>query len=328
MRPTSVSQVVEAAFRMVVGLAAAYLLMKFTNSVALAAAGAIVGVTVSSLVSTLYLHSIFQNSYYQLPMTDDRAESFSRISWELVKIALPITIGAAGLQYLSLKESQLYMEQLLPLVETNQYAPELTDLLKEDILASNPLITAQDLPYRVAASIKGVYNFAQTIFNMPCAFIVPIAISVIPAITSQITLGNHAAVRETEESAARITGLISLPCSVGLFVLAKPVMALLGGYTGEKLELAAGLLAALGICIFLYAIIQYTTALLQAHGYAHVPVINMLSCGMVKLGVVYILVGNPNLGILGAPIGAILSYVAIATLNLLLIRKRHNRDAD
>ena len=186
---------------------------------------------------------------------------------------------------------------------------------------SNPLITAQDLPYRVAASIKGVYNFAQTIFNMPCAFIVPIAISVIPAITSQITLGNHAAVRETEESAARITGLISLPCSVGLFVLAKPVMALLGGYTGEKLELAAGLLAALGICIFMYAIIQYTTALLQAHGYAHVPVINMLSCGMVKLGVVYILVGNPNLGILGAPIGAILSYVAIATLNLLLIRK-------
>ena len=321
MRPTSVSQVVEAAFRMVVGLAAAYLLMKFTNSFAMAAAGAILGVTASCVISSLYLHRQFRQDYRQMPETEDVPSGFRATVKELLSIAIPITIGAAGLQLISLAESGLYMNRLVHLVETDRYAPTLTALLKEDILAANPLVTAQDLPYRVAASIKGVYNFAQTIFNMPCAFIVPIAISVIPAITSQITLGNHAAVRETEESAARITGLISLPCSVGLLVLAKPVMALLGGYTGEKLDLAASLMAALGICIFLYAIIQYTTALLQAHGYAHVPVINMLSCGMVKLGVVYILVGNPNLGILGAPIGAILSYVAIATLNLLLIRK-------
>ena len=45
----------------------------------------------------------------------------------------------------------------------------------------------------------------------------------------------------------------------------------------------------------------------------------MLSAGVAKLAVVYILVGNPNLGILGAPIGSVLGYTAIAALNLIAI---------
>ena len=113
----------------------------------------------------------------------------------------------------------------------------------------------------------------QTIFNMPCAFILPITVSVIPAISSKLTLKQDEDVRQTEESAARITGLLSLPCSIGLLLLAKPVMSLLAGNTGNELVLAGQLMAILGVSIFFYAIIQYTNALLQSHGYAHVPVI-------------------------------------------------------
>ena len=163
---------------------------------------------------------------------------------------------------------------------------------------------------------------AQTIFNMPCAFIVPITVSVIPAITSALTLKQDKQVRATEESAARVTGLMSLPCAVGLFLLGLPVMALLGGYEDQILLENGGMfMAVLGLSIFPYAIIQYTNALLQAHGHAHVPVINMLVCGVAKLAVVYILVGNPNIGLMGAPIGALVCYFCIAILNLLAIRK-------
>ena len=210
----------------------------------------------------------------------------------MLAIAVPITIGSAGLQLLTVLEQNLYMGQLL---------------------------TANGLSQDAADTMKGIYSMSMTIFNMPCAFIVPISISVIPAITSQLTLKNNAAVKETEESAARITGLISLPCSVGLCILARPVMSLLGDYSGEKLDLAASLMAVLGACVFLYAIIQYTNSLMQAHGFAHIPVINMLVAGVAKLAVVYILVGNPNLGILGAPIGAVLCYTAIAVMNLIAI---------
>lgn len=319
MRPTSNSQVIEAAFKLIVGLAAAYFVMKFTQSLSLAAGGAILGVTVSCLISVFYLGGKIRHEYQSMPTSREKVVSYKETARTLLSIAVPITIGAAGLHLLTLAETGLYMKRILNLVEADRYLPSLTAIIKEEVLASDPLVLAADLPYRISASYKGIYNFAQTIFNMPCAFIVPIAISVIPAITSHLTLGNNRGVRETEESAARITGLISLPCSVGLCILARPVMALLGGYSGEKLDLAAGLMGVLGICIFLYAIIQYTNSLLQAHGFAHIPVVNMLLAGVVRLAVVYILVGNPNIGILGVPLGALLCYSAIAAMNLVAI---------
>lgn len=294
MRPTSVSQVLEAAFKLIVGLAAAFALMHYTKSVPLAAAGAIIGVTVSCFVSVVYLYGKYRPAYKELPRTQDTPLSYAVTAKSLLAIAVPITIGSAGLQLLTVLEQNLYMGQLL---------------------------TAGGHSQDAADTMKGIYSMTMTIFNMPCAFIVPITVSVIPAITSHLTLGNNRGVRETEESAARITGLISLPCSVGLCLLARPVMALLGDYSGEKLDLAAKLMAVLGACIFLYAIIQYTNALMQAHGYAHIPVVNMLTAGAVKLAVVYILVGNPNIGILGAPMGAVLCYGAIAVMNLIAIRK-------
>ena len=80
-------------------------------------------------------------------------------------------------------------------------------------------------------------------------------------------------------------------------------------------------MAMLGISIFLYAIIQYTNVVLQSHNYAHVPVVNMLISGVLKLAVVFVLVGNPALGILGAPIGTLLCYAAIAVMNLIAIAR-------
>ena len=295
MLPTSVSQMLEAVVKLLVGLVAAWLIMRYTNNVGLAAAGAILGVTASCLVSAVFMRGKFAPAYRELPHTTDEAESYGKVAKALLAIAVPITIGSAGLQLLTLLETKLYMSQLL---------------------------TAVGLSQDTADTMKGIYDMTQTIFNMPCAFIIPITISVIPAVTEQLTLGNHKQVKETEESAARITGLLSLPCTVGLCLVAGPVMALLGDYSGDKLALASQLMLLLGISIFPYAVIQYTNALLQSHGYAHIPVINMLLCGAVRLGVVYLLVGNPEIGIMGAPIGGLLCYCAIAVLNLLAIRRR------
>ena len=307
MRPTSNSQMMEAVFKLLVGLSAAFVIMYFTKSVALAAAGAILGVSVSCLVSVFYLRRQFALSYGELPQTKEEVRSFGSTAKGLLAIAVPITIGAAGLQLLTVVESGLYMDRLVYLIGGNQYM--------------NHMVTGDVDAQKAAIILKGIYNMAQTIFNMPCAFIIPITVSVIPAITENLTLKKDQAVRATEESAARVTGLLSLPCTVGLFVLGQPVMSLLGGYTGTELVLGGQLLGLLGISIFLYAIIQYTNALLQSHGYAHVPVINMLLCGIAKLAVVYLLVGNPAVGILGAPIGAILGYGCIALLNLIAIAK-------
>jgi stage V sporulation protein B len=150
---------------------------------------------------------------------------------------------------------------------------------------------------------------------------VPITTSVLPAITAMLSTGNKAGAKATEESAARITGLLSMPCAVGLSVMAGPVISLLGGYTGDEARLAGTILSIMGVSIFFYGVIQYTNVVLQSHGYAHIPVINTLLCGGVKLAVVYVLVGNPSIGIVGAPIGMLLCYATISVMNLIAIRK-------
>ena len=321
MRPTSRSQMLEAFVKLIVGLALAYCLMRFTAKVHLAAAGAILGVTVSCAVSAAYLVTKLQKAYKTLPESGDTPESFGATAKELLKVAVPITIGSAGLQLLTVVETGLYMDRIVDLLNTNRYTGAIIDLLREQVNAATPGLTAQQVSTQVAANLKGIYNFAQTIFNMPCAFIIPIGTSVLPAITEYLTLKKDQQVRATEESAARITGLISMPCAVGLVVLAEPVMALLGGYTGLKLTLAGQLMGLLGMCIYAYTLIQYTNVVLQSHGYAHVPVVNMLLSGVVKLVVVYFLAGNPAVGIVGVPIGTLLCYVSIALLNLASIRR-------
>ena len=308
MTPTSVTQVIEALGKLVVGLALAFLLIRTTQNVALAAGGAIIGVTMGSALALVYMLAKFRRSYKGLPVTPEAPGSTRETVRELLAIAIPITIGSAGLQLLTVIESGLYMDRLVYLIESGQYMSHMV----------GGTVTAQ----KAAAILKGLFNMTQTIFNMPCAFIIPITVSVLPAVTSFLTMGDDKGVRETEESAARITGLLSLPCAVGLTVLARPIMALLGGYEGEQLELSAQFMAIQGITVFLYAIIQYTNALLQSHGYVNVPVVNMLSSGVVRLVLVYVMVGNPNIGLMGAPIGAFIGYLLIAVLNLVAIQRK------
>lgn len=288
MLPTSVSQVLEAVCKLIVGIVAALVILKLTNSIPLAAGGAILGVTASCAVSSVYLYSRHRKTYAELPQTDDRAKSFSVTAKKLLLIAVPITIGSAGLSLLTMLETKIYMSGLLNI----GYSQDQAD------------------------TFKGIYDMAKTIFNMPCAFITPITISIIPAITAQLTVKNRRGARATAESAARLTGLIAMPCAIGLFVLAEPVIALLGRYSGENLQLATTLMALLGLCVIFNSVVLVTNALMQAYGYVNLPVINMFIGGILKLVSVAILSSNASVGIVGAPIASLLCYLCIAILNL------------
>ena len=288
MLPTAVSQVLEVITKLIVGMAAALAFLKLTQSIPLAAGGAILGVTVSCVVSAVYLFGKFRRSYRELPQTTDQAESFGKTAKELLKIAIPITVSSTCLSIITSFSSKIYMGQLL----SSGVSQESADIM------------------------RGVHVMTQTIYNMPCAFITPITVSIIPAITAQITLKKYKQTRLTEESAIRITGIVAMPCSLGIIALAQPITALLGRYSGERLVLATQMMTVLGVSLVFNALVLVTTSIMQAHGNVTRPVINMLIGGVLKLIVVYVLTGNPAIGIVGTPIGTLLSYVVICILNI------------
>ena len=326
MVPTSTSQVLEAAIKLVVGLALAWAVDHFTGNKALAAGAAILGVTASCAGSVIFLFCKFRSAWKTLPsQSDEELPTVGKTIKNLFAIAIPITIGSAGLYILNVIEAGVYMDKLVDLIASGRYDLPLVESLKTSILAEDPSIAAADLHSRVATTLKGIYNFGQTIFNMPVSLIAPISISVMPALTAQLTLKNSQQVRSIEESSARITGLLSFPCCVGLCLLAGPVMSLLGRYGTDaqglmKLELGTTLLFLLSAGIIANSLIMYTNVTLQSYGKFNIPVINTVLVACVRLPLVGYMTGNPALGIIGIPLTGLLSNTAIVVLNLIALR--------
>ena len=317
MTPTSVSQIFEAVTRLVVGLGLAWLVMKLTGKayvrmqgivlapgetaqdygdITLAAGGAILGVTLGSLISVVYLHHKFRQSNQILSLGGGTAKSTRSTMKELLSIAVPITLGSAGLQIINLFDTMIYMRRLTGALQWTE---------------------------KMADSAKGVYNFCQTVFALPCSFIPTITIAVIPAITASLTRKDLAEAKATSESSVRTMALIAMPCAAGLFVMAEPVIRLLcSTYTEDKIQLAATMLAILGLTVIFNSLVLLLNAIMQAHGDVVTPVVNMLIGGIIKIIVNYILVGQPNLNIVGAPIGTFICYTSITALDLIAM-KRH-----
>ena len=317
MTPTSVSQIFEAVTRLVVGLGLAWLVMKLTGEAAvraqgivlasgetaqdygditLAAGGAILGVTLGSLISVVYLHHKFRQSNQILSLGGGTAKSTRSTMKELLSIAVPITLGSAGLQIINLFDTMIYMRRLTGALQWTE---------------------------KMADSAKGVYNFCQTVFALPCSFIPTITIAVIPAITASLTRKDLAEAKATSESSVRTMALIAMPCAAGLFVMAEPVIRLLcSTYTEDRIQLAATMLAILGLTVIFNSLVLLLNAIMQAHGDVVTPVVNMLIGGIIKIIVNYILVGQPNLNIVGAPIGTFICYISITALDLIAM-KRH-----
>ena len=77
----------------------------------------------------------------------------------------------------------------------------------------------------------------------------------------------------------------------------------------------------LSVCIVFNATVLLTNAMMQAHGHVVLPVVNMFVGGILKLVAIFVLTGNPHIGILGTPIGSFICYVSITVLNLISVRK-------
>jgi stage V sporulation protein B len=294
MTPTAVSQVFEALSKLIIGLTIAWIIMKRTHNAAAAAGGAIVGVTIGCIISASYLGIKHRAASRELAADGGETDSTSKTAKTLLSIAIPITLGSAGLQIINLIDAKIVMQQLL--------GP--AGFLQED-----------------ADVLKGIYNFCQTIFNLPCAFITPLTVSIIPAVTEHLTLKDRKAARSVEESGLRIMSLLSMPCAMGLAVLAGPILQMLRGYEGANLKTGAVLLAVLGVAVVFNSLVLLTNAIMQAHGYVSLPVISMIIGGIVKIIINYILVGRPGINIMGAPIGTLCCYMTISALNLLVMRR-------
>ena len=116
---------------------------------------------------------------------------------------------------------------------------------------------------------------ALTISNIPIAFASAMASAMIPSIAQLVAGKKLKEAREKIHVAVKTTMVISIPCAVGLFVLAKPLTYLLfPSTTGDALDLAAKMLMMLSLSVIFYALSTLNSSILQGLGKVNTPIVN------------------------------------------------------
>ena len=115
----------------------------------------------------------------------------------------------------------------------------------------------------------------------------------------------------------------NLASGIGMGVLAEPILRMFyeNGKSAPAISIAAPIMAAYGYTIFLMAISQPMTNMLQAVGKANVPVKSLTVGAVVKVVANYIFIGIPSININGAVIGTVLCYLIVVIYNYIALIK-------
>ncbi len=292
MTPTAVSQVIEALCKLVIGLALASLFMRQDMGESMAAAGAILGVSVGCMLGALYVYLCYRGHVRTLPESGDEPEASRDILFTLARLAIPITLSSSVIA-------------LTNILDTSIMLGRLQDALK--------------LTEDAARDMKGMYDKALTLYNLPASFMVPLTASVIPHVSAALKVKSRRQAAQISETTLRTTALLAIPAGVGLFVLGEPIIRLL--YPSTDVVLAGWMLSVLGIASVSVCFMLVSNSILQAHQMVALPMATTVIGCALKLAVGYVLIGNEDVGIRGGAISTVACFGLIALLDMFIIKR-------
>ena len=296
MAPTAVSQIIEALGKLILGLIFAFVALNSGLSSEMVAAFAVMGLTLGTLVSVLYLALTKRLSEKNsLELLADESER--RIIPRLLKTAVPVTLSSAVISVTKVIDMSMILRRLQDL-----------GLSGDEAFAAYGSYTTLALP----------------LFSLAPALISCVAMPLIPSLSGAVALGDTEGQRAVVGDALRMTCLISMPISFGLTLFARPILELLFSGETEAISYAAPLLCILGVSVPLSCLITVGNAILQAYGRPSAPIFSMVLGSAIKLVLAYFLIGNPEIGILGAPISTFFCDIVICGVNFYFICKVMN----
>ena len=285
MAPTAVSEIVEQVVKAGAGLFFAY---RYAGDPARAVAYTLAAVTVSEGAALIYLSSRY------------RAERKIR-SFRVRRVA--------GVQILAAALPVMAASALLPLSQ----------------MADSVVIVRLLSRYTArAVALYGLFSGgAVALVNLPATVCYGLGAASVPAVSAACARGEWEEGRNRAFFALGITLLLSVPCAVGLFVLARPVVALLyGSLSAEDAETLVTLVRLSSVSAATLAGVQTLSACLTGMGRAKCAALSMLAAVTVKFLLQWLLVGNPAFSVGGAAIASNACYLVAFFLDLVYTVKK------
>lgn len=298
MIPTSMSQIIEQIVNAVVSIAASYTFSIWfaarSNAKSYAASGGTLGTlsgAVASLIFLIILMSRFRRKNAKLlhqPQKTD-IESWNTVFTTLLLTLTPIILSQ-------------FVYQLSGSVDNSMFGV---------------VMDAKGLSEKERASLLGVYSGEYRLLtNVPVAIASSLGASMIPSIVRSRTQHDHAAVQNKIRIAIKFNMLIAIPCSVGMGVLAGPIMQLI---FGDSSKLAADIMRIGSFAVTFFSLSTVTNSVLQGIDLMRKSVTHSAISLAVHVVLVYVMLKYLNLGVYGLVIGNVSFALVVCLLNWIAV---------
>ena len=314
MVQTSVSQILEQIVNAVVSVGAACLLIELSlgtmeipadeaGQVTRAARGAVgsaMGAGAGVLAALLFMAAVYMLNREMIGrrIRSDRhvgTDSYKSIMRMIVMVVTPFILSTAVYNLSGTINNTVY----------TQWLPALKELDEVAIYSRWGAFSGQ----------------ALTISNIPIAFATAMASAMLPSIAKLTASNDREGAREKIGLAVKTIMLISIPCAVGLFALARPLIGLLFHNTQETEDLVTKLLMALALSVVFYALSTLNSSILQGMGKVNAPIINAGIALVIQTVTAVVLLLFTNLDLYSIAIANTLYAAIMCGLNQWAVRK-------
>jgi putative peptidoglycan lipid II flippase len=166
-------------------------------------------------------------------------------------------------------------------------------------------------------------DFAFRLMYLPIGlFGVSIATAATPAISRMVAEQDFARIRSTLAHALGLMLLLNLPATIGLIVLARPIVAVIfehGNFTAADTIATAAALQLYAIGLIGYSVVRIISPTFYAVGRSRIPV--MVSAGSVAVNVVLNVALVRAMGYRGLALGTSITAIVNASVQLVLLRR-------
>ena len=315
MMPSAMSQLLEQILNAVVSVWTAYMLYGYGTRIgavlgnsehygeAFGAAGATVGTGAGAMIALVFVLFVFlvYKPVYKRQMQRDRSnetESYGTVFLVLVLTIVPV------------------------LLSTTIY--NISSILDQGIFKN--VAAAQGYEELTRSTMWGVFQGKyKTLINVPIALASALAASSVPSIATAFASRDIGQVRRKIRMAIRFGMVVAIPCTVGMAVLASPLIELLfpaKGTAGEEANLlAANLLRTGAISVLFYSLSTLSNGILQGVNRMRIPVYNALISLILHIGVLVGLMYVLDWNIYAVVIANAFFSLMMCILNGLAIRK-------
>ena len=289
MLPTAISQIFEQIVNAFVSVGAAYFFMRAHSASpelsAWGAAGGTLGTCFGAVTALLILMIIYT-------------------------VYRPVIKKQARRDKLSAKESLGYTYKLiimtvLPII-LSQTVYQLSGII--DVTLFNNVMGA------IGKTLQGIYSTKyRLLVSVPIAVSTAIASSMIPNLVTSVAAGDMRDAKKKVDMAVKFNMIIAFPSSMGLAVLAEPIIRLL--FPASDYKTGGAMLMIGSSCVIFYALSTVTSGVLQSIDKMALPVIHSLVSLIVHIVFVFVLLKWTNLGVYALVLGNVTYPLLVCFMN-------------